>query len=156
MDSEKNLPAFEKEEKENTRVLGEEQKQVREKDPEEQKEKGQVETCRLTRKERLRLKRDFKRVFTEGESVANAYMRLVYTENRLDHPRIAVIVRKKIGKSVFRNRLRRLVKEFYRLNKEVFPNYDIVVVFREKSKELKSAKLNDVGKILMDLLEKMK
>ena len=156
MDSEEDLPAFEEKEKENTRVSGEEQKQIWKENPEEQKEKGQVETRRLTREERLRLKRDFKRVFTEGKSVANGYVRLVYTENWLDHPRIAVIVRKRIGKAVFRNRLRRLVKEFYRLNKRVFPNYDIVVVFREKSRELKNAKRDDVGKILMDLLEKMK
>ena len=115
-----------------------------------------METRRLTREERLRLKRDFKRVFTEGRSVSNEYVRLVYKENGLGHPRIAVVVRKKIGKAVYRNRLRRLVKEFYRLNKEKFPNYDVVVLFREKSKNLKGAKLDDIGEILTELLEKLK
>ncbi len=115
-----------------------------------------METRRLTKEERLRLKRDFRRVFTKGKSVSNDYVRLVYLENGLDHPRIAVVVRKKIGKAVFRNRLRRLVKEFYRLNKERFPNYDVVVLFREESKNLKGVKLDDIGKILTELLEKLK
>ncbi len=156
MDNEEDLPTFKEKEKENPWLFSEEQEQVRKKSSQAQKEKGQVETRRLTKEERLRLKRDFRRVFTKGKSVSNDYVRLVYLENGLDHPRIAVVVRKKIGKAVFRNRLRRLVKEFYRLNKERFPNYDVVVLFREKSKNLRDAKLDDIGKILTELLEKLK
>ena len=156
MDSEEDLPTFKEKEKEDPRIFGEKQKQVRQEGTQAQEEKGQVETRRLTRGERLRLKRDFKRVFTKGRSVFSDYVRLVYVENGLDHPRIAVVVRKKIGKAVYRNRLRRLVKEFYRLNKEMFRNYDVVVLFRAKSKDLKDAKLGDIEKILTELLEKMK
>ncbi len=115
-----------------------------------------METRRLTREERLKLKRDFRRVFSEGKSVFNEYLRLVYLENGLDHPRIAIIVRKKVGKAVFRNRLKRLMREVYRLNKEKFPNIDAVFLFREKAKELKGAKYPNILEITMDLLEKIR
>ena len=115
-----------------------------------------METRRLTRQERLRLRRDFDRVFSEGKSVYNDYLRLVYIKNGLDHPRIAVVVRKKIGKAVFRNRLRRLVKEVYRLNKEKFPKIDAVFVFRDKAKNLKGIKYRDMEKIVLDLVEKLR
>jgi ribonuclease P protein component len=115
-----------------------------------------VETRRLTKEERLRLRRDFDRIFSQGRSVHNAYLRLVYIENGLDHPRIAIVVKKKIGKAVFRNRLRRLVREVYRLNKEKFPNVDVVFVFRDRAKDLKKPSYWDMERIVLDLVEKMR
>ena len=115
-----------------------------------------MEARRLTREERLRLRRDFDRVFREGRSVANEYLRLVYVENGLDHPRMGVVTRKRLGKAVFRNRLRRLAREFFRLNKEKFPRVDVVFYFRDGSRELRGMKYRQFEEMALRLLEMMR
>jgi len=116
-----------------------------------------VETRRLTRKERLRLRKDFKRVFSNGKCVYNEYFRIVYVKNDLGLRRIAVLVKKKIGRAVYRNRIRRLVKEFFRNNKEKFPkSIDMIFLAREKLKEKKKICYKDVEKMILDLMERMK
>ena len=114
-----------------------------------------MEAHRLSREERLRLRRDFDRVFSSGKSVSNDYLRAVYVENGLDHPRFAVVVKKKIGKAVFRNRIKRLIREVYRLNKEKFPNVDVVFVVRDNMKDMKGIKYEDMKRIVLSLVEKM-
>jgi len=48
--------------------------------------------------------------------------------NGLDHPRLGLTVGKKVGGSVVRNRVKRRLREAYRLNRERFPTgYDIVI-----------------------------
>jgi ribonuclease P protein component len=47
---------------------------------------------------------------------------LLIHENKQRERRLGVTIRKKTGGAVIRNRMRRLVKEFYRLNKDLFPD----------------------------------
>jgi ribonuclease P protein component len=47
---------------------------------------------------------------------------LLIHENKYGERKLGVTIRKKIGGAVVRNRMRRLVKEFYRLNKDLFPD----------------------------------
>ncbi len=114
-----------------------------------------MEARRLRREERLRLRRDFDRVFSEGRSVHDENLRIVYVENGLGYPRFAVVVRKKLGKAVYRNRLKRLIREVFRLNKEKFPSVDMVFVVRDGLKGRKNIKYWDVERIVLKLLEKM-
>lgn len=48
---------------------------------------------------------------------------LLIHENKQGKKKLGVTIRKKIGGAVVRNRMRRLVKEFYRLNKDLFPDH---------------------------------
>ncbi|MCD6449055.1 MAG: ribonuclease P protein component [Thermotogaceae bacterium] len=116
-----------------------------------------METRRLTRDERLRLRKDFKNVFKNGKSVYNEYFRIVYVKNELGLTRIAVLVKKKIGKAVYRNRIKRLVKEFFRNNKRLFPeSSDIVFLARGGFKGKESVNYKDVERVILDLLERIK
>ena len=116
-----------------------------------------METRRLTRKERLRLRKDFRTVFKNGRSVYNGYFRIVYVKNDVGLRRIAVLVKKKIGKAVYRNRIRRLVKEFFRNNKNKFPeSIDMVFLAREKLRGKKEINYKDVEKMILNLVERMK
>lgn len=69
------------------------------------------------RSEKLKKSKDIERLFKEGQSVPNAALRLVYLHSN-DGGRFGVSVSKKLFKnSVDRNRIKRLLRECYRLNK---------------------------------------
>lgn len=86
--------------------------------------------------ESLKKNRDFQLVYRTGTSYANRYLVMYVRENQLEKNRIGVSVSKKVGNSVVRHRLCRLVRESYRLHEEVFRRgLDIVVVARVNAKE---------------------
>lgn len=86
--------------------------------------------------ESLKKNRDFQLVYRTGTSYANRYLVMYVRENQLERNRIGVSVSKKVGNSVVRHRLCRLVRESYRLHEKVFRRgLDIVVVARVNAKE---------------------
>ena len=81
----------------------------------------------------LKLNHIFQRLYhTSG--VANAFLVLYARKNRSDSNRVGITVSKKLGKAHIRNRMRRRLREVYRLNEDKFlPGWDIVVVARTKA-----------------------
>ena len=78
---------------------------------------------------------DFKKVFDEKKSCANKYLILYYRENELDVNRLGIQVSKKVGNSVVRHRLTRLIRESFRLNENSFKHgLDLVVIARGDAK----------------------
>lgn len=102
--------------------------------------------------ESLKKSEDFKKVYSEKKSYANKYLVLYIRENHLDRSRLGISVSKRVGNSVVRHRLARLVRESFRLNEESFmTGYDLVVVLRNSAKgrdffEIESALLH-LGKL---------
>lgn len=80
----------------------------------------------------LKLNHIFRRLYsTVGQ--ANGYLVLYARPNRLQCNRVGITASKKLGKAVVRNRVRRRLREVYRLNEEKFqPGWDIVVVARSR------------------------
>ena len=86
--------------------------------------------------ESLKKNRDFQLVYKKGTSYANKYLVMYVRENQLEKNRIGISVSKKVGNSVVRHRLCRLVRESYRLHENLFRRgLDIVVVARVSAKE---------------------
>ena len=83
----------------------------------------------------LKLNHIFRRLYaTSGQ--ANGLMVLYAKKNRLSQNRVGITVSKKLGGAVVRNRVRRRLREVYRLNESRFlPGYDIVVVARSRAVE---------------------
>ncbi|MBQ7480839.1 MAG: ribonuclease P protein component [Lachnospiraceae bacterium] len=80
---------------------------------------------------------DFKNVYSKGKSKANRFFIMYVFENSTDKNRIGVSVSKKVGNSVIRHRIKRLVKESYRLHEEMFNSgLDIVVIARSGAADL--------------------
>ena len=85
--------------------------------------------------ESLKKNRDFQTVYNTGKSLANSYLVMYVTENGLGKNRLGISVSKKVGNSIVRHRLTRLVRESYRLSEEHFRcGIDIVVIARKSAK----------------------
>ena len=79
------------------------------------------EDLRFPRRERLRTDREYREVVRKGERVQTPHF-TVYRDFRAGEGRkVGVSVGKRVGKAVTRNRVKRLLREFYRLNKALFP-----------------------------------
>jgi ribonuclease P protein component len=81
----------------------------------------------------LKLNHIFRRLYhTNGQ--ANGCLVLYARKNRTSTNRVGITVGKKLGHAVVRNRVRRRLREVYRLNEDKFqPGWDIVVVARTKA-----------------------
>lgn len=100
----------------------------------------------------LKKNRDFQNVYKKGTSFANSYLVMYILENGLQENRIGISVSKKVGNSVVRHHLTRLIRESYRLSEEHFRcGIDIVVIARTSDKgrnyhEIESALIH-LGKL---------
>ena len=83
----------------------------------------------------LKLNHIFRRLYhTSG--FGDGYLVLYARKNRTPENRVGITVSKKLGKAHVRNRIRRRLREVYRLNEQRFlPGYDIVVVARTRAVE---------------------
>lgn len=87
-------------------------------------------------KNSLKKNADFQRVYNEGKSKANKYLVMYVLDNNSDDNRLGISVSKKVGNSVVRHHLTRLIRESYRLNKNMFNSgLDIVVIARVSAKD---------------------
>ena len=86
--------------------------------------------------ESLKKNRDFQNVYKKGKSYANRYLVMYVLENDTDRNRLGISVSKKVGNSVIRHHVTRLIRESYRLSEEHFRcGYDIVVIARTSAKD---------------------
>ncbi len=100
----------------------------------------------------LRRKKDFSAIYNKGRSIGERYVVLFYKKNDLVYNRKAFLASKKVGKSVLRNRARRLMKESYRiLEPNLDSGYDLIWIARNTINELKCA---DVKKSMENALKK--
>ena len=84
----------------------------------------------------IKKNREFQSIYRGGTSHANRLLVMYVTENEQGVNRIGISVSKKVGNSVVRHRLTRLVREAYRLHEDMFcMGMDIVVVLRVSAKD---------------------
>ena len=84
--------------------------------------------------ESLKKNSDFQSVYRKGTSKANRYLVMYVLKTGTDRNRLGISVSKKVGNSVVRHTLTRLIRESYRLNEDKFlSGYDFVVIARAAS-----------------------
>ncbi len=99
--------------------------------------------------ESLKKNYDFRNVYKKGKSYANRYLVMYVLENNMDRNRLGISVSKKVGNSVVRHRVTRLVRESYRLHENIFNSgLDIVVVARNNASAVSYA---DIESALLHL-----
>lgn len=78
---------------------------------------------------------EFRKIYQSGKSYANKYLVMYAKKNEQNTGRLGISVSKKVGNSVVRHRLTRLIRESYRLNESRFHSgWDIIVIARQGAK----------------------
>ena len=101
---------------------------------------------------------EFRRIYAKGKSGVSPYLVVYVRPNRRGHNRLGVTVSTKIGHAVVRNRVRRQLREIFRLNQDkLTQGYDMIVVARTRTvhaeyREIDRAFLRTCGKL--GLMEK--
>ena len=101
----------------------------------------------MKRSESLKKQEDFSRVYREGKSAANRLLVLYVLPNNIGKNRLGISVSRKVGTSVIRHRITRLIRESYRLSEDEFKTgFDFAVIARVRAKgttydEIRSALL---------------
>ena len=103
---------------------------------------------KFSRKERILTKKQFDLTFKQGKKSNHKGFLLLTRENQQGFPRLGVILSRKVGNAVYRNKLRRISREWFRTNKSKFRNIDLVLVFRptqEKDIDLRLSNLLELA-----------
>jgi ribonuclease P protein component len=101
--------------------------------------------CRFRAYEHVRLKREFDRVFQQGRAIELHEICVRAAPNGLGHARLGLCVGKRHGNAVRRNRIKRLLREAYRLNRQVLTvPCDLVIVPRTSWRNLTLAAIEPV------------
>jgi ribonuclease P protein component len=95
----------------------------------------------------LNKNKDFTKIYKKGKFSSGKYLTIYLQHSKKDINRIGITAARKVGKSVKRNRLRRLVKENYRLFEDyIFLGNDFIFMIRQ----------NDILPSFWDIKKEMK
>ena len=90
----------------------------------------------MLKSESLKKNRDFQNVYKRGTSKKYRHLVMIVLKNQYMKNRLGISVSKKVGNSVVRHRITRLLRESYRLNEERFQDgLDIVLIVRPSAKD---------------------
>jgi ribonuclease P protein component len=120
----------------------------------------------LSANERIKSRKDFEDLYLRGITVFSSTKKIkaVYIiDQNSDNPgiKISVAVSRKSGKAIWRNRVKRLLKESYRLNKNILIikvinlNFFIRLIFSPYSINMRKNKNIYLGEVMPDVIEIM-
>jgi len=90
------------------------------------------ESFRFSKKERITQPQEFRKVMKFGRRTSSRNLILFVNETERSFHRLGVVVKKEIGPAAFRNRMKRYVREFFRLHKrQVKGSYDIILMIKK-------------------------
>ncbi|CCY48975.1 Ribonuclease P protein component [Peptostreptococcus anaerobius] len=98
---------------------------------------------------------EFRRIYRSGKSMADRNLVVYKMKNKKEKSRIGISISKKVGKAHVRNKLRRYIKEAYRLNIDPYVKggYDYIFIARVNSSD---ASYHDIEKSIKYLAKKAK
>lgn len=100
---------------------------------------------------------EFRRIYRKGRSAVLPCMVVYCQRNRAGRSRLGITVSTKLGKAVVRNRVRRRLREIYRLNRDrMVPGYDVIVVARVRAAHTAYQKLEASYLRALEQLELLK
>ena len=111
-----------------------------------------MESSLFPKDERLLNRKDFVNLNRLGKRYRAKHFTVIFKENGLGISRLGITVSKKIGNAVKRNRVKRHIREFFRTNKNRFPNgFDVVIIANRGADDLMYLKIKEeLGEIILD------
>ena len=83
--------------------------------------------------ERIRKRKDFLFLYKKGKRYRGKYFNLIYLSNDFSFSRMAVVVSKKVGNAVKRNKIKRQMRTLFRRNKSLFKApLDIIIIAKKE------------------------
>ncbi len=90
-----------------------------------------MKTYGLPKTSLLRKSREFNRVYQCGNRLRGDGFAVIYLNGEQQETRLGISVQRKVGNAVRRNRIKRIIREVFRLNRHLFPsNSDVVIAIR--------------------------
>lgn len=94
---------------------------------------------------RLLTPRHFNHVFSQSVRVGSPYITFVFRNNHVDHPRLGfAIAKKQVKRAHERNRLKRVIREDFRLRQNQIPAVDIIVMARTAAVALDNKEIRTI------------
>ncbi|MEJ2672490.1 MAG: ribonuclease P protein component [Deltaproteobacteria bacterium] len=107
-------------------------------------------TARFTKAERLRRRRDFLRTQALGKRFYTRHFGVTLAPPATDRPRLGLVVTKRLGKAVQRNRVKRLLREFFRRHHRQLPTVDLVIMAKKGAEGLVYHQVEEeLGRLLL-------
>ena len=114
-----------------------------------------MERLRFTKGQRIRKGIEFREITQKGVKASNRFFRIAaVSKPNQTKPRLGIVVSKKTGNAVQRNRIKRIIREIFRLYQEnIIPGLNVVVIAK---KDCVASKYRDIEPALYQLLNDIK
>jgi ribonuclease P protein component len=87
---------------------------------------------KFRRQERISQPQDFKRVMKVGRRLSSKNLILFILKNKNNFHRLGLVLKKEVGSATFRNRMKRYLREFFRLHKgQIKGSFDIIILVKK-------------------------
>jgi ribonuclease P protein component len=98
----------------------------------------------FTKADRIRTSIEYRTLSKNGNRHYSDYFIFISQENQVSRSRLGITVSKKVGKAVTRNRIKRIIREHFRLNRRLLPGrLDINIIARQSSGQIETAAIRD-------------
>lgn len=92
----------------------------------------------------MKSNREYQVVYNRGKSYGNKALVMYILKNNKEYNRLGISVSKKVGNSIVRHRMARIIREIFRLNNDkILEGYDIIIIFRVTSVGMDYKKIED-------------
>ena len=106
-------------------------------------------TARFTKAARLRHRQEFLRAQAQGKRLHTRHFGVTLAPMAAGHPRLGLVVTRRLGKAVQRNRVRRLLREFFRRHQTGLPAFDLVIMAKKGAAALEYHQVEEeLGRLL--------
>ncbi len=107
-------------------------------------------TARFTKAERVRQRRDYLRAQAQGKRLYTRHFGVTLAPPATEGPRLGLVVTKRLGKAVQRNRVKRLLREFFRRHRTQLPAVDLVIMAKKGAAALGYHQVEEeLGRLLL-------
>ena len=106
-------------------------------------------TARFTKAARLRHRQEFLRAQAQGKRFHTRHFGVTLAPMAEGHPRLGLVATRRMGKAVQRNRIKRLLREFFRRHQTGLPAFDLVIMAKKGASALEYHQVEEeLGRLL--------